>query len=161
MARELEGIFEEMGFAMASVRLPEAGVVYALGRTFSLVMRELAGIYQRVGLSPASFNLLVLLQRGRRRGECTQNELGRCLVVSPSDMTGLVDRLERKGLVRRAPGKDRRSKLLRITPRGEALVERVWPTHAEAVKRLARVVGAEDRATLLRALGRLREAAAS
>jgi len=152
----LRQIFREMGFDEQTVRLPEAGVIYALARTYSVVSRKLAGVYARVGLSAASFNLLMLLARGQHPDSFTQQALGKRLVVSASDMTGLVDRLERKQLVKRIPGKDRRSHFLRITPKGEALVDQAWPHHVDAVKGLAEVLTARERTVLLRALARLR-----
>jgi MarR family 2-MHQ and catechol resistance regulon transcriptional repressor len=71
-------------------------------------------------------------------------------------MTGLVDRLERKGLVRRTSGKDRRAKVLQITPKGSDMVERVWPHHAEEVKRLVRAFSGEEAQSLARGLTQLR-----
>ena len=62
---DLESIFEELGFDRRAVRQPQAAVVYAIARTYNLVMRRLEGVYQRFGLSVPSFNLLLLLQRGR------------------------------------------------------------------------------------------------
>jgi len=128
-------IFQEMGFAARGERLPEA-VLYSLARTASLLIRELSHVYQRFGLTPASFNLLMLLKHGEDPGAMTQQAIGRRLVVSPSDMTGLIDRLEQRGLVVRSPGKDRRSKLLGITPKGGKLLDAVWPEHVNAVERL-------------------------
>src|SRR3989338_7836062 len=122
-------IFQEMGFTARSERLSEA-LLYSVARTASLLVRELARVYQPHGLSAASFNLLMLLKHGSDPERMTQQEIGRPLVVSPSDMTGLLDRLEKKDLVQRTPGKDRRSKLLRITPKGAALLTEVWPKHA-------------------------------
>jgi DNA-binding MarR family transcriptional regulator len=47
------------------------------------------------------------------------SELGRIVGVDNSAMTGLVDRLEKAGLVRReAKREDRRALLIRITPEG-------------------------------------------
>ena len=150
-----EEIFEELGFNRRDVRQPEGAIVYALGRTYNLVMRRFNACYKKFGLSPASFNLLMLLERGR--AAMTQRELGERLVVSPSDMTGLVDRLERKGLVRRTPGQDRRAKILQITPRGSALVEKVWPHHAEEMRRVVRVFSTNEANVLARGLTQLRQ----
>ena len=157
----LAEIFQEMGFHTKSVRLPEAGVIYALARTFSLVNRQLAAVYQRFGLSAASFNLLMLLKHGRDPDGCTQQAIGSRLVVSPSDMTGLLDRLERRELVKRLPGKDRRSKLLRITPKGSALLDDVWPHHVEAIQRLTRIFKPAEGKVLLAALSRMRQVSAA
>jgi MarR family 2-MHQ and catechol resistance regulon transcriptional repressor len=154
----LEEIFEELGFNRRDVRQPEGAIVYALARTYSLVMRRFTACYKPFGLSAASFNLLMLLERGR--AAMTQRELGERLVVSPSDMTGLVDRLERKGLVRRTPGQDRRAKVLQITPKGSALVDKVWPHHAEEMTRLVRAFSVHDAAILARGLSQLRKTAA-
>ncbi|MBI3319216.1 MAG: hypothetical protein HYZ89_01325, partial [Candidatus Omnitrophica bacterium] len=75
----LEAIFEEMGFDPKRIRLPEADVLYALARTTTLVSRALATVYQRHGLSIASFNLLMLLQHGREPDAFTQQAIGRRL----------------------------------------------------------------------------------
>ena len=153
---ELHQIFDELGFDLKGVQLPEGAIVYALARTYGLVMRRLAKVYKRFGLSAASFNLLVLLERGRDPESFTQHAIGERLVVSPSDMTGLIDRLEKKGLVRRLPGKDRRTNLLRITPKGSKLVDETWPHHAEQIKRLSRMLSGRDTQILARALSGLR-----
>jgi MarR family 2-MHQ and catechol resistance regulon transcriptional repressor len=157
--RALETIFEEMGFDPKRIRLPEADVLYALARTTTVVSRTLAKVYQRFGLSIASFNLLMLLKHGKEPDAFTQQVLGKRLVVSPSDMTGLLDRLERKGLVRRAPGKDRRSHLLQITPKGAKLLDDLWPHHVEVMTRLSRPITRADAALLAKTLVRVREAA--
>lgn len=154
---ESKAIFEELGFSMKDVRLPEGAVVYSLARTYSLVIRKLAKMYQRFGLSVASFNLLVLLQRGKDSESLTQYAIGERLVVSPSDMTGLIDRLEKKGLVRRLPGKDRRCNLVRITPKGSTLVDEVWPYHAQEMKRLAAAFNQHESKILTRAMSRVRQ----
>ncbi len=154
----LESIFEELGFDRREVRQPQAAVVYAIARTYNLVMRHLEGVYQRFGLSAPSFNLLLLLQRGRDPESLTQRVLAERLVISPSNLTGLVDRLERKGLVRRIPGSDRRTNHLQITPKGSQLLEKIWPHHAEAMERLSAGLQNDERDVLGRALSCLRHA---
>lgn len=148
-------IFLEMGFKARSGRLPEA-VLYSVARTASLLVRELSQVYQRFGLTAASFNLLMLLKHGADSEAMTQQAIGKRLVVSPSDMTGLIDRLEKKGFVQRLPGKDRRSKLLRITTKGAKLLDEVWPHHMEAVERLVGSVGKQEASRLIQCLAQLR-----
>ena len=155
----LNELFREMGVAPKAARQSDAAAVYALVRTAGLAIRELSGVYQRFGLTAASFNLLMLLRHGASPASFTQQVLSRRLVVSPSDITGLVDRLESRQLVQRTAGKDRRSKLLRITPKGTALLDDVWPHHLEAVARLTAGIGRTDLDSLLRILSRLRGAA--
>ena len=145
-----------MGFAPARVWLAGA-VAYSVGRTYNLLIRKLVRVYGRYGLSAASFNLLMLLKHGMDPEAMTQQAIGNRLVVSPSDMTGLIDRLERKGLVRRTPGKDRRSKLLRITAKGSQLLEEVWPHHVDVITTLCRALEPQEAERLVRSLARLRE----
>ena len=66
MARRnaLHMIFQEMGFSVQRAWLGGA-VAYSVARTYSLLVRELSRLYGRFGLSPSSFNLLMLLKIGR------------------------------------------------------------------------------------------------
>jgi len=70
------------------------------------------------GLTEAQFNILMLL-RYQFAGGSTQVGLSRCMLVNRANITGLVDRLERDGLVaRRSKKGDRRIKIVTLTPRG-------------------------------------------
>ena len=158
MSRAGQQIFHELGFDADTVQLPDSAAVYAIARTYSLIMRKLGETYRRVGLSAAAFNLLMLLARGKDRHALTQRKIGQHLVVSASDLSGLVDRMEVRGLVRRAAGADRRSKVVQITPKGATLVDKVWPEHAEAVQRMTSAIGSQQVTALLDALGRMRTA---
>ena len=151
-----EAIFREMGFAPNRTWWGGA-VAYSVARTYNLLARKLAQIYSRHGLTPASFNLLMLLQHGTDPDAMTQRTIGQRLVVSPSDMTGLIDRLERRGLVRRRPaGKDRRKKLLKITQGGTKLLDAVWPHHVEAITRLCQVLNETEAEQVVGAMAKLR-----
>ena len=56
----------------------------------------------------------------------SMGELSTQLACDPSSATGIVDRLERKGLVRRvADPVDRRAKRVELTPEGKALRRRI------------------------------------
>jgi MarR family transcriptional regulator, organic hydroperoxide resistance regulator len=69
-----------------------------------------------VGVSPAQMGILFLLLE---QDERPMGELGRLLDVDNSAVTGLVDRMEKGGLLRRVPGtSDRRQNLIAITPAG-------------------------------------------
>ena len=148
-------MFEEMGFDSSRAQIPDA-VVYAIARTFNLLSRELSTVYRRFSLSAPSFNLLMLLKHGKDAASFTQQEVGRRLVVSPSDMTGLIDRLEHKGLVRRNPGRDRRCHLLAITQKGSRMLDEVWPHHVEAIQLHVGSMTDGEAKVLLRVLAQIR-----
>src|ERR1700704_279880 len=70
-------------------------------------------------LSPAQCHLLHLIEPGR---PIPMGQLAETLACDASNVTGLVDRLESRGLVRRRPSAgDRRVKVLDLTPSGSRL----------------------------------------
>src|SRR5258707_15850995 len=70
-------------------------------------------------LSPAQCHVLPLITPGR---PIPMGQLAETLACDASNVTGLVDRLETRGLVRRRPSpEDRRVKVLDLTPPGSRL----------------------------------------
>ena len=85
----------------------------------------------------------------------------RPLVCSDSKgtLTGVVDRLEQRGVVERlANESDRRSSIVRLTARGETLFGRVFPEHIAHCRRAFANWNAADFEALDEQLGRLRAA---
>jgi MarR family 2-MHQ and catechol resistance regulon transcriptional repressor len=83
------------------------------------------------GMTLAEFGVLESLYH---KGPMLLGEIQRGLLVSSGGVTYLVDRLERRGLVRRdAFPDDRRARLAVLTAEGTAFVRRVFPEHAAAV----------------------------
>jgi DNA-binding MarR family transcriptional regulator len=105
-------------------------------------------------LSPAQCHLLHLIEPGR---PVAMGRLADTLACDASNVTGLVDRLESRGLVRRRPSaEDRRVKVLDLTPAGARLrtllVDRMT-TPPETLRRLS----AREQRTLVQILSRLLE----
>jgi DNA-binding MarR family transcriptional regulator len=103
----------------------------------------------------ARFDLLASLNRedGQKLAE-----LSRALLVTAGNVTGLVDRAERDGVVRRLPDPaDRRVVRVWLTDRGRDLIRTLLPTHARQVHELLGGLPAGDRRELRRLLGVLRE----
>ena len=102
------------------------------------MIRELARCYQAFqrasdahirhsGLTPPQFDIVVTL--GNTDG-MTFKELGSRTLITKGTLTGVVDRLEARGLVARAASPtDGRSTLVRLTPEGEHLFQRVFEPH--------------------------------
>jgi DNA-binding MarR family transcriptional regulator len=90
--------------------------------------------FARWNLSPSQFNVLNLLftaAEGR-----SQIELGRLLLMHRSNVTGLVDRLEKRGLVERLDvAGDRRVFRVVLTVKGRRLLEEVYPHYFAASER--------------------------
>jgi len=89
--------------------------------------------FARWDLSPSQFNILNLLC-DRPEG-CTQIELSRLLIMHRSNVTGLVDRLETRGLVqRRDSAHDRRVYRVILTAAGKKLLQQILPRYYAAAE---------------------------
>jgi DNA-binding MarR family transcriptional regulator len=80
------------------------------------------------------------------------------MLADNSNLTRLVDRLEGRGLVRRAADpRDRRVTLVQLTAEGKALIDEMRPRHAEYVERRMSHLSAEQLAALHDAMQTLYE----
>ena len=101
--------------ALAAVRI--------LGKKLHVTMGRWA---ERFGLSEGRFQLLVRLKH-QPSGRFAMGELAEMLDVSPRTVTGLVDNLERDGLVKRVDDPtDRRSVYAELTDQGRERIDTLW-----------------------------------
>jgi DNA-binding MarR family transcriptional regulator len=122
-------------------------------RMFRAVNDEMNGC----GLSMARTKVL---RRLHEQGTTRQNVLAAEFGLSPHSITDLVDGLERLGLAERRPDPtDRRAKLVAITDAGEAALDVANATRERLLKQIFGAMSEADRATFLRLLDGLDEAA--
>jgi MarR family 2-MHQ and catechol resistance regulon transcriptional repressor len=101
-------------------------------RAEAVVRRRLSADLEREGLSATGFSALVVLVTAG--GELELRALRRRLQTSKANATEIVDTLEHAGLVgRHRLAHDRRAAAVTLTPRGQELVERLFPEHAHRV----------------------------
>lgn len=129
-------------------------------------MRELARTYQsfsafvekhirELGLTPAQFDVIATL--GNTSGMCMW-ELAERTLVTKGTLTGIVDRLEQKGLVRReVPPDNRRSFTIVLTPAGEETFAQVFPAHIDYLKERFSRIPADELEQIRLSLKRLGE----
>jgi len=92
-------------------------------RLFFAQRANLPPLAAELQLSPAQCHVLHLIEPGR---PLPMSRLADTLSCDASNVTGLVDRLESRGLVRRRPSpRDRRVKVLHLTPTGARLRARL------------------------------------
>jgi len=106
---------------------------------------------RKEGLPPQQHQALLSLKGLPPERPPTVSSLAWHLQLRHHSAVGLVDRLTRKGLVRRMPGTaDRRQVLLSLTPRAERLLRRLSIQHQEELKRSGPELFAALRAVLRR-----------
>lgn len=92
---------------------------------------------------------LAVMFRLFRCGAAPLGDLAEDLDTSPRNITGLVDHLERDGLVERVPdSEDRRSVRARLTEAGRVRIEAIWKEGLERQFELAKDLNKEDLAQL-------------
>jgi len=105
--------------------LPAVEAFSALGYAARMVHLQMERWAERHGLSEMRLRILFMLRH--MRDGVPLGVLATKLYVSARNVTGLVDHLERDGLVVRVPDPaDRRSVLARLTERGEERIDAVW-----------------------------------
>lgn len=133
----------------------DALLVFNILRTHSHLAPLVDSDLRRVDLTAAQFNALIVLRAAGDEG-LLMGELGQQLVVTKSNITGLVDRLEQRGLIARGEHRDRRATIVRLTTAGRELLERAVPGHLAALGQLTDCLGPEQKRTLIQLLTTLR-----
>ncbi len=151
----VEQIRRKMGHEDNTTLLAAENLVHLL-RTYSVVYDALTDGLAPFDLSLPQYNLLAILYSAPGR-HLPMSGIGERMSVTRTNITKLVDCLERAGLVRRADWpSDRRVVLAELTEKGEALVRRVMPHQFKSVRRLWTEMDEEDCLQLTHLLLKLR-----
>jgi len=113
----------------------------------SKVIRHVAqGLFADEGITESQFQALWLLVEN---GPMLMRKMSDEMLVTPANVTGIMDRLEEKRLVRRTSGKgDRRATIIEITSEGKTLCERVAIKKAEMLQKALATFTKEELTTL-------------
>ena len=118
-------------------------------RTGDAVFAEEGRFLAQHNISQGRFTVLMLLNR------CADNpstpaELAEEAGVTRATMTGLIDTLEKDGIVSRtADSHDRRTVLVHLTKPGRALIERMLPDYFDCVSKIMEPLNAAQRKQLV------------
>jgi DNA-binding MarR family transcriptional regulator len=130
-------------------------LIVAIVRARDRLLRAAEETIREVGLSEPQFNVLRIL---RGAGEALPtSELGRRMITRVPDITRLVDRLEKLGLVtrRRDPEGDRRQVLVEITPAGKEKIRPLDGVLDARMNALFQKIGGSDRKIIVDLLKRI------
>jgi DNA-binding MarR family transcriptional regulator len=98
------------------------------------------------GLRATQFTLLVT---SRLTGESTINELAEKMAMDRTTLSRNLKPLVRSGLLEVRPGVDGRTRLVRVTPAGERMLEEAYPLWQQAQQETVSVLGEERHEALL------------
>lgn len=134
---------------------PARRAVVAVVRGFGAVQRQMGPYFARFDLTPPQFQMLTVINR-LQDGQLTQRRLGREMYSSFPNITVMLSRLERDGLIRRRENPDdRREKFVELTARGKSLLGRIWKVHQDQLEHVAKGLNDEERMQLAQLLEKL------
>jgi len=124
-------------------------------RTFWTLQSKVEDSLKKHKLTLAQFDLLAMLLGLEG---LNQQELADKLAVTKGNMVGLVNRLSRRGFVRRVPSrKGRRANVIRLTAAGRKLVRAALPDHLHLVSAMLSPLTSSEQEKLRTLLRRLDE----
>lgn len=128
----------------------------ALLRTRQQLLDQIEADLKQAGLPPLSWYDVLLELKRAPDGKLRLNDIAIRMLLEKSNLTRLVDRLEKEQLLRREIcDADRRGAFAVITPAGLALQQRMWPIYAAAIDRhFASKLDEQEAQQLLVLLGR-------
>jgi DNA-binding MarR family transcriptional regulator len=124
-------------------------------RISAAVLSRMETLLTSYGLAPARMHILMLLLQAGEEG-IRPSDLAEQVGVTRATMTGLLDNLEKSGLIAREPDRnDRRALVIKITPAGIALAERVMPIHMRNIYSLLRDLTQSDHTALRECMAKI------
>jgi DNA-binding MarR family transcriptional regulator len=132
------------------------GVVGRISRLARELEQRLEPVYREHGLEPGWHDVLATLRRSGPPYELRPSDLTGTLMLTSSGTTKRLDRLERAGLVERAPDpQDRRGVLIRLTATGREVIDATTVAHLANERRLLAALGDAERERLADLLRKL------
>jgi len=117
---------------MATQRNDALDLLIVLSRAYNWVTAHTNRDIRSHGLNPTEFGVLELLYH---KGAQPLQQIGEKILISSGNITYVVDKLEKKGLLVRKPcPDDRRVIFAELTQPGEQLLREIFPQHVEVVE---------------------------
>lgn len=131
----------------------QEAAIYGLACIYLQIDKEISDYLRPFNLSPAKFNaLMVIKHQGKAKG-LSQVEIGKFLIVTASNITRLIDKLEKEEFIERLSRKgDRRVNLVKISKKGSDLLDKVWPGYHNMITGLAGLINKEELVVISRLL---------
>ncbi|WP_040285207.1 MarR family winged helix-turn-helix transcriptional regulator [Sporosarcina koreensis] len=129
-------------------------------KLFVVLTRALQSIKTRVeedirksGLNLTEFAVLELVYS---KGDQPIQKIGEKVLIASSSITYVVDKLEKKQLLKRVPcPKDRRVTHASLTAEGSELMDRLFPVHRTAIKEIVNGLNNEEKEHMIEQLKKL------
>ncbi|MEI8010961.1 MAG: MarR family transcriptional regulator [Candidatus Omnitrophota bacterium] len=122
---------------------------YGLVLVYTVLFSKVSKYLDTFDLTPAKMNVLMIIKHQGGEEGLSQCDIGKRLMVTASNMTRLLDKLEREKLIERsARAGDKRVKVIRVSPRGSRILDDAWPGYTKTVESLMSKISPSDQKVL-------------
>jgi len=128
-------------------------IVYTTALIYNLLNNDITSYLTDYNLSPGKLNILVAIRHHGGKDGLTQIQISRHLIVTKSNMTKHLDRLETEGMITRSarPG-DKRVKIIKVTKKAGELLDNIWNEYNQRLKGLTSKLSKEKQTQLSKLL---------
>jgi MarR family 2-MHQ and catechol resistance regulon transcriptional repressor len=124
-----------------------------LSKAYKTVMDRAVKDMNQYGLSSSEFTTLEVLYT---KGKVPLQQIGEKILITSGSITYNIDKLEKKGLLKRVPcQEDRRVIFAEMTPAGTELFDRIFPDHAATIHSLMKSLSPDEKQKTIELLKKL------
>ncbi|WP_208586044.1 MarR family winged helix-turn-helix transcriptional regulator [Gracilibacillus suaedae] len=132
---------------------PSLKLFVVLSKAYRAVADQVAKDIRSHGLNTTDFGVLELLYH---QGEQPLQKIGDKILLASGSITYVVDKLEKKGLVKRTPcPSDRRITYASITENGQQLLNDIFPEHWKQIEAITAGLDEEEKVEVIKFLKKL------
>jgi len=111
-------------------------IIYSLALLYNIIGGDIANYLKAYDLTIGKLNILIAIKHHGGEEGIRQVEVSKHLIVTPSNMTKMIDKLEADKLVTRSALKgDRRVNIVKVTKKGVNLLDDIWEGYNEELKK--------------------------
>ncbi|MDX8046855.1 MarR family transcriptional regulator [Gracilibacillus sp. S3-1-1] len=124
-----------------------------LTRALSSIRKRAEEDIKELGLNPTEFAVLEFIYS---KGEQSIQKIGQKVLIASSSITYVVDKLEKKQLIKRKPcPTDRRITFVALTDEGQAIMDELFPQHKESLTKIFEGLDREEKQVMIEQLKKL------
>ncbi len=126
--------------------------------TASRLRKKAGEFFQPFGMTDVQFNLMMLLKhQSGPEGGLSQAKLSKMMLVNRANITTLIDRMEKAGLVvRTLTPSDRRFNIIKLTSQGKKQLNQVEPLYIKEVKETMAALKEAEQKNMIMMLEKIR-----
>lgn len=127
----------------------EEEIFYNIVLIYSHIWDRIAKYLRPYHLTPSQFNALMIIKHQGQEAGLSQSQISKKLIVTESNITRLLEKLEKAGFIAHyAHESDRRVKLIKITQKGSTLLDKIWPGYEKTMAKFSKGLDRQTRRLL-------------